>query len=63
MKIQKNHEKNKKKSGSKILPQARLDLMTSDFPVLHPTTELSQHVLSAKEILMTMKSCSIDYLV
>ena len=32
------------------LPQAGLDLKTSDFPVLHPTTELTHNVLSATEI-------------
>ena len=33
-----------------MLPQAGLDLSTFDFPVLHSTTELVHHVLSATEI-------------
>ena len=32
-----------KNSSSKILPQARLDLRTSDFQVLHYTTELNPY--------------------
>ena len=42
----------KTKSSSKILAQAWLDLMTSDFPVLHSTTELNHQVLSARFLAM-----------
>ena len=36
--------KQKKNPIYKILPQVGLDLRTSDFPVLHSTTELTQKV-------------------
>ena len=44
-----SREKQKKSSG-KILPHVGLDLRISDFPVLHSTSELAHHVLSATEI-------------